>query len=83
MRSGRALPSLIQRPANISVEVLSVQADSAEHPQCLGKDLVPDAISGHGDDGVAWHVRIRQKPKKGEGAGPRISPSVALRTPLS
>jgi hypothetical protein len=42
-------------PANVGMDVVSVEADSSEDAQAFREDLVTDAVAGHGDYRVLRH----------------------------
>ena len=42
-------------PADVGMHVVSFEANSVEHANGLGKDLVANAVSGHAYDGVFCH----------------------------
>ncbi len=42
-------------PADVGVNVLGLEADRVEHANCLGQDLVANAISRHGYDCMFCH----------------------------
>ena len=42
-------------PADVGVDVFGLEADGVEHPNRLGQDLIANAVSGHGYDGMFCH----------------------------
>src|SRR5262249_14972454 len=43
-------------PADVGVDIVGVEADGFEDAQSLGKNLIADAVSRHGDYGVLGHM---------------------------
>ena len=42
-------------PSDVGVDVLRLKADGIEHPNRLAQDVIANAISGHGYDGMFAH----------------------------